>query len=249
MITGVIIDDEKNSSDVLKRLILETGLDVEIIGEANSVETGFIEINEKNPQLVFLDIEMLDGTGFDLLEKFDKIDFEIIFCTAYDKYAIKAFKYSALDYLLKPIDLLELESAINKVAERIGKEKKETSNIKMLLENFARDANSKKIALKGATKIDFVFINEIACLFAQGAYTEVINLGGEMIVSTNPLKYFDSMFEDNTNFFRISKSCLINLNQIKTYRKNSDMIELENGLEVEVARRRRKEFLDRLDLM
>ena len=145
MITVVIIDDEKNSREVLKRLILETGLEVEVIGEADSVENGFVVIQEKDPQLVFLDIEMLDGTGFDLLEKFDKVDFEIVFSTAYDKYAIKAFKYSALDYLLKPIDLTELEGAIKKASNKVGNERKENSKIKVLLENLTRDSTNKKI--------------------------------------------------------------------------------------------------------
>jgi len=249
MITVAVIDDEKNSREVLKRLILETGFDVEIIGEADSVETGFIMINDKKPQVIFLDIEMLDGTGFDLLEKFERIDFDIIFSTAYDKYAIKAFKYSALDYLLKPIDLLELEEAMVKVSERVGNEEKENSSIRALLENLQNGSENKKIALKSATKIDFVYMDKIICLFAEGAYTDVIIDGDKKVVSTNPLKYFDSMFDGDSSFFRLSKSCLVNMKYIKTYKKDTEKLELENGMEVEIARRRKKEFLEKLDLI
>jgi len=249
MIRVAIIDDEKNSREVLKRLILETGIDIDIVGEADSVESGFEIINEVNPDLIFLDVEMLDGTGFGLLEKFEKINFDIIFSTAYDKYAIKAFKYSALDYLLKPINLSELEDAIQKFTEKEKGKGQENLSIKMLLENLRTDSQNKKIALKSATKIDFVFMNKISCLVAQGAYTEVIMNDGEKVLSTNPLKHFNTMFEGSSMFFRISKSSLINLNQIKTFKKSIDIIELDNGEELELARRRRKEFLDTLNLI
>ena len=115
MIRAVIIEDEKKSREVLKRLIQEIDIDVEIIGEGDSMESGFKIINKEKPELVFLDIEMLDGTGFNLLEKFEEIEFNVIFTTAYDKYAVKAFKYSAIDYLLKPIGLEELENAVLEV--------------------------------------------------------------------------------------------------------------------------------------
>tara|TARA_B100000809_G_scaffold266778_1_gene331501 strand:+ start:599 stop:1348 length:750 start_codon:yes stop_codon:yes gene_type:complete len=249
MIRVVIVDDERNSREVLKRLILETELDIDIVGEGDSVENGFNVINETNPDLIFLDVEMLDGTGFGLLEKFDEINFDIIFSTAYDKYAVKAFKYSALDYLLKPIDLSELEEVLQKVAEkeRLGNEG--DVSIRTLLENLTIDSPNKKIALKSATKIDFVFMDKISCLIAQGAYTEVVMIDGKKILSTNPLKHFDVMFEGDPIFFRISKSCLINLNEIKTFKKSLDIIELDNGVELELARRRRKEFLEVLNLV
>lgn len=247
MIKVAIVDDEKNSREILKRLILETGLDIEIIGEADSVETGYKMINDKLPQVIFLDVEMLDGTGFDLLEKFDKINFEIIFSTAYDKYAIKAFRYSALDYLLKPIDLSELEEAIGRVS--INNEGQENSSIKLLLENIRADSQNKKIALKSASKIDFVEIDKIICLKAEGSYTELIIEGDRRIMSTNPLKYFDSMFDSDSNFFRLNKSCMINMKHIKVYKKGVESLELDNGLVIEIARRRRKEFLERFNLI
>jgi len=249
MIRVVIVDDEKNSREVLKRLIWETGLEIDVVGEGDSVEGGFDVINATNPDLIFLDVEMLDGTGFGLLEKFDIINFDIIFSTAYDKYAVKAFKYSALDYLLKPIDLSELEDALQKIVDKERDGGEANVSIQALLENLTTDYPNKKIALKSANRIDFVFMNKISCLIAQGAYTDVVMNDGERILSTNPLKHFDVMFEGDSMFFRISKSCLINLNQIKTYKKNLDLVELDNGEELELARRRRREFLDVLNLV
>ena len=166
MITAVIVDDEIKSREVLKRLLQEVDVDLTIVGEADSVEAGFEVINKENPQLVFLDVEMLDGTGFNLLEKFDDIDFKIIFITAYDKYAIKAFKYSAIDYLLKPTGIDELENALVQIEKLIKRDKivdKENfykAQIKTLINNN-KNAGDKRLTIRGAAKIEFVDVDDI----------------------------------------------------------------------------------------
>ena len=243
MITAIIIDDEKQSRKVIKRLIQECNLEVIILNEASSVEEGFQVINKELPQLVFLDVEMLDGTGFNLLEKFKEIEFEVIFTTAYNKYAIKAFRYSAIDYLLKPISSKELEEAILKAKNLVDRKLYDNSRVKLLLDNVKKEDKDKKIVIKSAIDIGFIAPHEIICCCAEGTYTQIILLDDKTIMASNSLKYFDEMFSDHIDFFRISKSCLINLNFVKSLNKVKEVVVLENGLEVKIARRKKQEFL------
>lgn len=246
MITAVIIDDEKKSIEILKKLINEINSKVNIVNHAQSVEEGFNLINREQPQLVFLDVEMLDGTGFNLLEKFTEINFQVIFITAYDQYAIKAFKYSAVDFLLKPIDIQELESAVQRASKLIEKETTSFDQIKALLNNINQENTVKKIALKSAAKYDFICSDELICILAEYNYSDLFLLGGKKITASQPLKHFEELFENNPNFFRVSRSCIISLNHIKAYHKNKEQIELINGTKVDLARRKKKEFLSLL---
>ena len=246
MITAVIIDDEKKSRAVLKRLIEEVQLDVVVLGEADSVEKGYEMINKELPQLVFLDVEMLDGTGFNLLEKFKKVDFKVIFITAYDQYAIKAFKYSAIDYLLKPIDIDELDSAVLKAKNSVDIEMFNDDQVKVLLGNIREEETNKRITITSASRMDFVYLNDIICCRAEGAYTEVVLMNNTKIVSSKPRKHFDAMFAGESSFYRVSKSCLISLRHVTSYKKDVEKIVLANGEEVELSRRRKKEFLNLL---
>ena len=252
MITAVIVDDEIKSREVLKRLLQEVDVDLTIVGEGDSVEAGFKVINKENPQLVFLDVEMLDGTGFNLLEKFDDIDFKVIFITAYDKYAIKAFKYSAIDYLLKPTGIDELENALVQIEKLIKRDKivdKENfykAQIKTLINNN-KNAGDKRLTIRGAAKIEFVDVDDILFCAAEESYSVIKMVNGSEATATKPLKYFDEILCEYENFFRVSKSCLINLKHIKSYVKTKEIIELKNGTQVELSRRRKKAFLERMD--
>lgn len=247
MIRAVVVDDEKKSRDVLLRLIEEANLGVVVLDQANSVEKGVQVIKEEKPQLVFLDVEMLDGTGFNLLEEFDKVDFKIIFTTAYDHYAIKAFKYSAIDYLLKPINIDELQGAITRAEKSIASKVSINSQIDVLIDNIkTRDVN-KKIAIKSADRIDFVEVDEIVYCESGSSYTTIVLTNNRKITAAKPLKYFDAMFSDDFNFFRVSRTHLINPNYISAYKKNSDSVELGKGILIEVSRRRKKEFLETLE--
>ena len=249
MIGGVIIDDEVKSREVLKYLLKEVEGDITIIGEADSVESGVSLIVAEKPQVVFLDVEMLDGTGFNLLEELPESDFKLIFTTAYDSYAIQAFKYSALDYLLKPIDTEELEGAVGKAIEAIESERSHKYQIKALLANLSEEKKCKQLAISGANKLEIVNESDIVCMLASGNYTEVIINEQTTILSSKPLKHFSSVFDGNSNFFRISKSCIVNLEFVKSYKKDINKVELINGLELELSRRRKKEFLMGLKLI
>lgn len=246
MITAVIVDDEKKSREVLKRLIKETNLNIIIVGEADAVETGYEVIDKELPQLVFLDVEMLDGTGFNLLEKFDEIEFKVIFTTAYDKYAIKAFKYSAIDYLLKPIDIEELENAVLQANNSIDQEMAYNSQIKTLINNN-KEAGFKKLVIKSANKLTFVNVDDILYCEAEGCYTDIIAVNDNKLTASKPLKHFDSILGEYEGFFRVSKSCLINLKYIKSYNKDKECIKLENGEVITLAKRRKRDFLEKLD--
>lgn len=243
--TTIIVDDEAKSREILKRLLREVDLDIEIVGEAHSVESGYKIISETQPQLVFLDVEMLDGTGFNLLEKFEQFEFKVIFTTAYDKYAIKAFKYSAVDYLLKPIGLDELEDAVFEVKRGIDKEASYNLQIKTLINNI-KETEKKRLAIKSAALIDFVNVDDILYCEAAESYATVHLISGHKITASKPLKHFDSILTEQDNFFRVSKSCLINLDYIKSYIKAKDLVELNDGTRVELSRRRKREFLERM---
>ena len=249
MITAVIIDDEKKSREVLKRLIKETDSDVIILGEADAVESGFDIINKKLPQLIFLDIEMLDGTGFNLLEKFKEVEFEVIFTTAYDRYAIRAFKYSAIDYLLKPISIEDLTEAILRAKKTVDKGMFDNSRVEALLHNVNEENTYKKLAIKSATKIDFVDVDTIIYCNAGQSYTEFHLINDKKIIATKPLKYFENILcEGSNSFFRISRSNLINLNYLSSYNKEKENIELENGVILDISRRRKSKLMEILKL-
>ncbi|MCT4580063.1 MAG: response regulator transcription factor [Flavobacteriales bacterium] len=248
MIGGVIIDDETKSREVLKFLLNELEKEIFILGEANSVKTGVELIQTKRPQVVFLDVEMLDGTGFNLLEELSEINFKLIFITAYDSYAIQAFKYSAVDYILKPIDTEELESAVDRTIQLIEKEISNNYQIKALLNNISHDTK-KQVAISSSNKINIVNEDEVVCLLADGNYTEVIVDNIPKIISTKPLKYFNNVFENNGDFFRISKSCIVNKRYIRAFNKAKSSIELYNEMELEVSRRRKKDFIQELNMI
>jgi len=243
---AVIIDDEQNAILVLKQLIQNISGYVEVVGSAQSVKEGVKIINRKNPQIVFLDIEMLDGTGFNLLEQFDTINFRVIFTTAYNQYAVKAFKYSAVDYLLKPISIDELEKAVFKIEESIKLESFNQNNIITLLSNID-SKKSKKIAIKSANKIDFIDIDEIICCEADTNYSKIYLNNGNKIISSHSLKYFENFFDNHSIFFRVSRFSIINFNYVKTYLKDKESVELKNGVEINIARRKKKDFLQLLE--
>lgn len=248
MIGGVIIDDETKSREVLKFLLNELEQKITVIGEANSVKTGKKLIEDMQPEVVFLDVEMLDGTGFNLLEELSEINFKLIFITAYDNYAIQAFKYSAIDYILKPVDTDELEDAVSRVVKLIDEETSNKYQVKALLNNINSDSK-RQIAVSSANKINIINEEDIVCLLADGNYTEVIVVNDSKIISTKPLKYFNSIFDSHGDFFRVSKSSIVNKKSIKSFDKSSNTILLSNGSSLEVSRRRKKDFIDELNLI
>jgi two-component system LytT family response regulator len=218
---------------------------VKIIGTAGNANTGFDLIKKVSPQLAFLDIEMPYGNAFDLLNRLEEVNFQIIFVTAFDQYAIKAFKYSALDYLLKPINIEELKNAVDKVTKHINS-KSANEKITTLLHNLdpAKTANP-KIAIAGLNGVTFINIENVIRMEAQKNYTIVYINNGQKILATKNLGSFEELLPESL-FCRIHHSHIVNLNCIKRYNKGrGGYLEMEDGTEIEVSVRKKDSFLER----
>jgi two-component system, LytTR family, response regulator len=245
MIRTVIIDDEPNNIEALKQLLLKYCPLVELTGVAENIRTGQALILHTQPDLVFLDIEMPYGNAFELLNSLSPVNFEIIFVTAFDNYAINAIKYSALDYLLKPVNIKELQSAVQKAADRI-KTKNITRKIDTLLYNLKVNKPAlQKVALPTLEGLVFVNINELVWLEARGSYTFVYMQDQQKIMVSRTLKEFEDILPAE-NFSRVHQSYIINHFFIKKYnRGRGGTIEMEDGTTIEVSMRKKDEFLSK----
>jgi two-component system LytT family response regulator len=241
---AVIIDDELNSIDVLKMLIGKYCPEIRVVGEADDAEAGKKIIAAYAPDLVFLDIEMPLGSGFDLLDRIGQKKFEVIFVTAYDHYALKAIKYCALDYLLKPVDIDELVSAVAKVSERIHHQSTHEA-MDILKRYLKRDVSSTKIAVPSADGLQFVEVTEIVRCEASGNYTRVHLLKNRNYLVTRTLKEYEELLMPH-NFLRIHHAHLINLNLIEKYVKGEGGYAImTDGSVVDISKRKKHEFLAR----
>ncbi|MBP6978421.1 MAG: LytTR family DNA-binding domain-containing protein [Bacteroidales bacterium] len=248
MLRTLIIDDEAHIRDSLSKILAKRCTQVMVTGEAYDVRSGRSAIQELHPDLVLLDIQMPDGTGFDLLYSLPSIDFRIIFITAYDQYAIQAIKFSAVDYLLKPVNPEELEEAVNK-AEQIV-QKQFNLQMKALEENLkAVPRQRKKIILKTTENIHLVDLQDIVSCESADNYTIVHLQGGEQIMVSKTLKEYDELLSD-CGFFRVHKSFLINVGHIKRFEKqDGGQIVLANDTKIPVASRKRDELLEMMERM
>lgn len=245
-INPIIIDDEKNSRETLREMLLRY-CRMAVIGEADGVESGAEAIKNLQPNLVFLDIKMNDGTGFDLLRKIENRNFHVIFTTAYDQYAINAIRYSALDYLLKPIDIEELKTAVERARTEIQKADESTNDPKVdvLLQNTINTDRLQKIVLSTSEGMHIVEVNDIIRCEADDYYTHVFITGRKPIMISKTLKEIENTLSGNT-FVRTHKSHLVNLKFIKTYVKSDGgYLILQNGENVPVSRRK-KEMLGKV---
>lgn len=239
---AVIVDDESKARNTLRYLLEKHCPEIQVVAEAENVSMGVKTIEKEKPDVVFLDVQMPDGTGFDLLERMDTIDFKIIFASAYDKFAIQAFKFSALDYLQKPVEPEELKKACSRVKE--GDKYSEISQkLEVLLSNRA---SFEKIALPTFDGIEFVKIKEILRCESDNNYTNIVLVGGQEILVSRTLKEYDEMLTP-FGFYRIHKSHLINVNYLKKYVKGEGgYVIMEDDSEIEVSRRRKEGFLSTL---
>lgn len=240
MIKAVIIDDEDGAIRVLSNMINEYISDVEVIATAHNVPDGVLAINRNKPDVVFLDIEMPDYSGFELLEFFNDVKFEIIFTTAYSNYAVQAFEVSAVDYVLKPIQITKLEVAIEKLRSRLQTAGMD-QRLQVLKDNL-KDNRIRKIALPISDGLYFVNIEDIIHLDADGAYTTVWLKGNSKLLVSKNLKYFEDMLARDQHFFRPHRSHIVNINYLKKYSRADDLLILENNQHVRMAKNRKQEF-------
>lgn len=245
MIKAIIVDDEKKGRDLLEILVKEHCPNITVIDKASNAEDAFYSIVSKQPELVFLDIEMPGGSGFDLLKKFDTINFSLIFVTAYDKYAVQAFKFSAIDYLLKPIDEEDLKDAVQKVSKKQEPISSELETLTYNIKNFKSD--NSKLALATNNGLVFIEIKNIMHCEANGKTTWVYINGQEKILASKNLGEFDS-FLNEYNFIRVHHSHLVNMNYIKSYKPGrTGTVIMTDDMEIDVSQRKKDDFLKKLN--
>ncbi len=251
MLKAVIVEDEKNSQELLKELITEYCEGIEVVDIAGNVAEGLEALDAKQPDVLFLDIELPDGDGFQVLEKTTYKNFDVIFTTAYDQYAMRAFKFSATDYLLKPVDIDELEDAVARVREKHeqGEAQPEQQSAKLdaLIQNLRNMTQPlKRIVLPTSNGFTVVNPENIIRCESDRNYTFIFLTDGRKILVSRTIKEYDEMLSDY-NFFRIHQSHLINLSYLKNYtRGRGGYVELTDGTVLDVSARRKSEFLKRM---
>lgn len=239
-IKAIIIEDEAISRSTLRSYLGKYCPQVKLLGEAENIIEGRKLIEEHQPQLVFLDIEMPFGTGFDLLEQFEKLPFEVIFITAYSNYAMQALNLSAAYYILKPISIEELEIAVGKIADRL-QEQSPINLGEVLIQNL-REAQHQKIVIPTLEGFELMAVDEIIRIEASDNYAQIIAKNKTLLVSKT-LKHFSKLLEP-LHFARVHKSHLVNVHEVAKYRKGKPAyIELSNGDSVPIAASRKDDFL------
>ncbi len=242
----LIIDDERQAISALKADIKFHCSDLEIVGEACSVKDAIVKIKTLNPDLIFLDIQLTDGTGFDILDAIDKRRLKVIFTTAYSQFAIKAIKFSALDYLLKPIDAEELIEAVKRAKEyTVPLQAPEQYDILKQQVDLIQ-AGEKKIVLKDSKSIYFIKVADIMRCEANGSYTDVYSVGTPKIIVSKPLKELETMLE-SYGFIRIHHSHLVNLHQVKRVDKaDGGTLHLNDGSSLPISQRKWEQVMQLL---
>ena len=245
-IKSIIVDDEKHGRENLAGILQKYCPNVELLGEADSVESAISIIKSQKPDLVFLDIEMPRANGFKLLEHFRDFRFEVIFVTAYGNYAIKAIRFSAADYILKPIDILDLKAAIEKVSERI-QQKQENLRIKQLFHNISQPDNP-RIGLPYANSIEFVEVSRIIHCRGEGNYTHIYFEKNEHLLVAKTLIEFEELLQEYS-FVRVHKTHLVNLKHVcAVVKSGGTKLRLSNGDFVAVSRRRKDKIMNDLKI-
>jgi two-component system LytT family response regulator len=246
MLRTIIIDDEPHVRKTLARMIKEECSNVKLLKSANGVKSGLKAIEEQNPDLVLLDIKMDDGTGFDLLKKAEPINFKVIFITAFDQYAIQAFKFSAIDYLLKPVDPEDLVRAVNRAEQMMQQDF--STQLKALDENLkTQEPKGKKIILRTSETVYLVKVSDISYCESDLSYTQFYLADGQKILVSKTLREFDDMLKE-FGFFRVHKSFLVNLLAITKFEKaDGGYLVMENKDRVPVASRKRDQLLELFD--
>jgi len=239
----IIIDDESRARQSIINLIKLSGIQINIVAEAESVDSGFNMITKYEPDLILLDINLQDGTGFDLLKKLPSIPFKIIFITAYEEFAIKAFEFSAIDYLLKPLDPLKLQNALKKANDTFSKENM-IIKLNALFTNLnLKDGNTQKLVLHTDKKIHIVETKDIIRCESNAGYTTFYLVDGKKVMVSRTLKSYETLLLDY-HFFRAHQSHLINLDYIDHFRKkDGGSVVMKNQHKVPIAQRKREAFL------
>lgn len=241
----LIIDDEARTRELIAKMIDSFGFDVETIPEGENVQTGIQAIEKHDPDIVFLDIQMPDGTGFDVIRSVTNKHFEVIFITAHEEFAIKAIKFSALDYLLKPVDLGELKASLEKALDTV--DIKSTQPQFDALQKNIQPNEKRRLVLKTQESVHVVELDEIIRCEADRNYTSFFLKGNKKILVSKTLKEYETMLS-GFNFLRVQQSHLINLDYVDRYdKKNGGAVVMKDGSEVPLSPAKRDVFFSRLE--
>ncbi|MFY8180195.1 MAG: LytR/AlgR family response regulator transcription factor [Flavobacterium sp.] len=243
MIKAVIIDDEKNALEVLEMQLHQFCKEVSVIATCNGGKEGVKAIKEMQPDLVFLDIEMPHINGFDVLDQTKNLNYKVIFTTAYDQFAIKAFKFSAIDYLLKPIDIVDLQNAVEK-AQKESLNHNLEDKIKLLVEQYYPQKNRQKVALPVGNMLEFFDVDEIIRVESDSNYSHIFLANQKKITLSKTLKDVEENIKGEP-FFRIHQSHLINTNHVeKAVKGENAYVMMRDGTTITVSRNRKEEFFE-----
>jgi two-component system LytT family response regulator len=237
---AIIVDDEEGARSVLTNLLTRSSPEIEILCQCENVPEAVKAINKFQPDVVFLDVEMPDYAGYELVHFFDEVNFKIIFVTAYDQYAIKAFELSAVDYLLKPINRLRLKEAVDKLKEQLGG-KKIAEDYQVLLESI-QEKEFQKIVISEVGSKKVLLLNDIIAIEAQRSYSCIHLVGGKQMTVSKNLRHFESVLPEGNRFFRCHKSWIVNLSKIESFSKANKTISLEGKLEAKLSKVKFEEF-------
>jgi two-component system LytT family response regulator len=247
MIKAIIIDDDAAMQALNSRLLTEYFPEIKLAGVANSIESGIEIINAENPELVLLDIELSDGTGFQLLQKLQPYNFKVVFITGFDSFGIKAIKYSALDYILKPVNEVEFQQAIQRAVRLIEKNESVLPQLEVLLDSFKQEAHSKKIVLRTSEAMHIVDVSDICFCKSDNSYTTFYFEDDENILVSKGLKEYECLLSGH-GFFRPHQSYLVNLNHVKKVDKSDGgFIIMKNKKEIPVSMRQMKNLVGLLE--
>lgn len=239
----LLIDNEEVIRTTLRDMVETVGKGIYTIAEADGVQTGIEKINSFNPEVVLLDVEMNDGTGFDLLKQIENPSFKLIFTTAHNKYAIQAFKFSAIDYLLKPVDPVELSNALQKAKENISGNALQNQLAVLMQQIGSKPEAERQIVLKDIDKTYFIKMSDILYCEAEGSYTKFYLSNAEPIFVSRNLRSYEELLAP-AGFIRTHHSCLVNPAKIKIYDRKTDSgtLILEGGHSIPVSQRK-KDFV------
>lgn len=247
MIRAIIIDDEPDAINALRLILNEYCRNVEIVAIASSALEGIKEINNKKPDLVFLDVEMPHGSGFDVLDGIADRNVKVIFTTAYNHYAIKAIKYNAIDYLLKPLDIDEVIEACEKIEKSTESPHELNSKYISLLESVKIN-QQKKVAFPTNDGIEFINANDIIRAEADGSYTKISLTNNRILYVSKILKDVEDIIEDS-KFFRVHNSHIVNIDYIMRYiNRDGGYIQTIDSAQIPLSRRKKAEFFDQLKI-
>lgn len=247
-LTAILVDDEKNSREALRKKLQLHCPQVEILAECSNGAEGITAINEHDPQIVFLDIEMPKMNGFTMLQQLPEKKFELIFTTAYNQYAIDAIRFSAFDYLVKPVEVTELVNALNRIMEKRSAISN-ASRLDVLLGHLLKEKNTvQKIVVSTMESMELVELDSIIYFEAVGNYTSIHLAGNRTILASRTLKDFEDILPED-QFYRIHNASVVNIGYVQKYiRGDGGQLVLKNGTILDVARRRKDDLLKLITL-